>query len=163
MSLMELAQSLQDTEFAIALSSSGYFYPIIEGTHVLSLALAVGTILWIDLRLAGFILRGQSFTRLYAASMPVILVGFASMLITGALLFVARAADVWGSGYFRVKLILLVLCLINVLVYHFIVNRDVAAWDTDDVPPLKARLAGLASLVLWFSVVTVGRLMAYNI
>ena len=163
MSLMELAQSLQDTEFAIALSSSGYIYPLIEGTHVLSLALAVGTILWIDLRLAGFILRGQSFTRLYAASMPVILVGFASMLITGVLLFVARAADVWGSGYFRVKLILLFLCLVNVLVYHFIINRDVAAWDTDEVPPLKARLAGLASLVLWFSVVAVGRLMAYNI
>ncbi|MEY4933026.1 MAG: hypothetical protein RLZZ403_1346 [Pseudomonadota bacterium] len=163
MSLMELAQSLQDTEFAIALSSSGYIYPLIEGTHVLSLALAVGTILWIDLRLAGFILRGQSFTRLYAASMPVILVGFASMLVTGVLLFVARAADVWGSGYFRVKLILLFLCLGNVLVYHFIVNRDVAAWDTDAVPPLRARLAGLASLVLWFSVVAVGRLMAYNI
>ncbi len=59
--------------------------------------------------------------------------------------------------------ILLALCLINVLVYHFIVNRDVARWDTDVVPPLKARISGLASLVLWFSVVTAGRLMAYNI
>jgi hypothetical protein len=163
MSLTDLARSIQDTDFAIALGSSGYVYPIIEGTHVLSLALAVGTIIWIDLRLAGFTMRGQSFSRLYAASMPVLLVGFGLMMLTGLLLFVARAADVWASGYFRVKLILLALCLINVLVYHFIVNRDVAKWDTDAVPPLRARISGLASLVLWFSVVTVGRLMAYNI
>lgn len=163
MSLMDLAQSIQETDLAVALASSGYFYPIIEGTHVLSLALAVGTIIWIDLRLAGFILRGQSFTRLYSASMPVLLVGFGAMFVTGLLLFYARAADVWGSGYFRVKLMLLALCLINVLVYHFVVNRDVAKWDTDVVPPLKARISGLLSLVLWFSVVTAGRLMAYNI
>ena len=163
MSLMDLAQTLQDSGFAVALSSSGYLYPIIEGTHVLSLALAVGTIIWIDLRLAGIAMRGQSFSRLYAASMPVLLVGFGLMMLTGLLLFAARAADVWSSGYFRVKLILLALCLINVLVYHFVINRDVARWDTDVVPPLRARISGLASLVLWFSVVTAGRLMAYNI
>jgi hypothetical protein len=163
MSLMDLAQSLQDTEFAIALSSSGYFYPLIEGTHVLSLALAVGTILWIDLRLAGIAMRGQSITRLYASLQPVLFVGFGSMVITGLLLFIARAADVWGSGYFRVKLVLLALCLVNALVYHFIINRNVESWDTARVPPLPARLAGFISLILWFSVVTVGRLMAYNI
>ena len=64
MSLMDLAQSIQDTDLAVALASSGYFYPVIEGTHVLSLALAVGSIIWIDLRLAGITMRGQSFTRL---------------------------------------------------------------------------------------------------
>ncbi len=53
MSLMDLAQALQDTTFATAISSSGYVYPIIEGTHVLSLALAVGGILWVDLCLPG--------------------------------------------------------------------------------------------------------------
>jgi hypothetical protein len=163
MTLMEMAESLQATDFAVALSSSGYFYPIIEGTHVLSLALAVGSIMWIDLRLLGITLKGQPYTKLYASSMPVIFLGFASMVITGILLFIARAADVWGSGYFRVKLVLLALCLINVLVFHFVINRDVASWDTDPVPPAKARMAGLASLVLWFSVVAVGRLMAYNI
>ncbi len=160
---MDLAQSLQDSEFAIALSSSGYFYPLIEGTHVLSLALAVGTILWIDLRLAGIAMRGQSITRLYASMQPVIFLGFGSMVITGVLLFIARAADVWGSGYFRVKLVLLALCLINILVYHFGINRNGEQWDTASVPPLAVRVAGFISLVLWFSVVAVGRLMAYNI
>jgi hypothetical protein len=163
MSLMDLAQSLQDTEFAIALGSSGYLYPLIEGTHVLSLALAVGTILWIDLRLAGIAMRGQSITRLYASMQPVIFVGFGSMVITGVLLFIARAADVWESGYFRVKLVLLALCLVNVLVYHFIIARHVERWDTASVPPLAVRIAGITSLILWFSVVAVGRLMAYNI
>lgn len=161
--LMELARSLQDTELAIALSSSGYVYPIVEGTHVLSLALAVGSILWIDLRLIGVVLRSYPVTKLYDSMRPVIIIGFASMLITGALLFIARAADVWESGYFRVKLVLLALCLVNVVVFHFVISRDVERWDSAAEPPLPARLAGFASLILWFAVVAVGRLMAYNI
>lgn len=35
--------------------------------------------------------------------------------------------------------------------------------DTASVPPLAVRVAGITSLILWFSVVAVGRLMAYNI
>ena len=160
---MDFARWLENTDFAIALSSSGYVYPIVEGTHVLSLALAVGSILWIDLRLAGFVMRGQSITKLYRSMQPVLFVGFGSMLITGLLLFIARAGSVWASGYFRVKLVLLTLCLVNVLVYHFIISRDVHKWDTMATPPPRVRAAGLISLVLWFSVVPVGRLMAYNI
>jgi hypothetical protein len=35
-------------------------------------------------------------------------------------------------------------------------------WDTDRMPPFRARLAGGISLVLWAGIVVAGRMIAYN-
>lgn len=163
MSLPEIMEWINATAFSTGLRESAYAYPLIEGTHVLSLALSVGMIIWFDLRLVGWAMRGESITGLYASLRPWLFTGFCLMIVTGIVLFVSRAADVWVSGYFRVKLVLLVLCLINVLVYHLTIGRSTAGWDTAGIPPTSARIVGLISLVLWFSVIAVGRIMAYTL
>ena len=54
--LQELCQWLQDLQWATALRESEWMFPIVEGTHLLALAISVGTLMIIDLRLAGFFL-----------------------------------------------------------------------------------------------------------
>jgi hypothetical protein len=50
----------------------------------------------------------------------------------------------------------------NALAFHFTIYRRVADWDNDAVPPMRARLAGFFSLLLWCGVVICGRMQAYN-
>jgi hypothetical protein len=52
---------------------------------------------------------------------------------------------------------------VNTAVYHFTIDRRKSEWDKAAVPPLAAQAAGLLSLVLWFSVVAVGRIFAYHL
>jgi uncharacterized membrane protein len=163
MSLLEFLRSLQASPFSISIRESGLFYPLIEGTHVLSLSLSVGMIFWFDLRLTGLTMRGESISGLYRSLRPWIFTGFSLMVTTGVLLFLTRAADVWQNGFFRVKLALLLLALVNVLTYHLLIGKSSRGWDTANTPPGSARVAGFISLLLWFSVVAVGRIMAYNL
>ena len=107
--LLHWCQWLQATEFATSLRESGYFYPLIEGTHVVGLALSVGTIMWFDLRLAGVAWKKSSVSEVFLQLRPVMFVGFALMFATGALLFSARAPEAFASFYFRTKMALLVL------------------------------------------------------
>ena len=44
-----------------------------------------------------------------------------------------------------------------------IVGRRRDEWDGAGRPPARARLAGGVSLVLWFAIIAVGRVMAYNL
>jgi len=44
-----------------------------------------------------------------------------------------------------------------------IADRQRHEWDTAGRPPLRARLAGGVSLVLWFGIIAAGRIMAYNL
>jgi hypothetical protein len=89
--------------------------------------------------------------------------GFGLMVVTGILLFWAHALKCYESGYFRIKLLLLLLAALNVIVFHSTIDRRRAAWDESPRPPLQARLAGLASLLIWLGVVAAGRLMAYTL
>jgi hypothetical protein len=162
MTFPDALQWIHSSGFSRGLRESA-FYPFIEGTHVLSLSLSVGLILWFDLRLTGLALRQDSISGLYSSLRPWIFLGFTLMVSSGLTLFVARATDVWASPYFRVKLVLLSLCLLNVLIYHLMVGKSSKNWDIGVSPPISARAAGVMSLLLWFSVIAVGRIMAYNL
>jgi hypothetical protein len=161
--LFEWCRWLESTEWAMALSASGYAYPLVEGSHVMALALSVGAVVWFDLRLLGWTMRDDRVSEVFDQVRPWMFAGFAVMFITGALLFATRATDAYASGFFRLKVSLLVLGVVNVAVFHGTVDRRRHEWDADARPPLRARLAGGVSLVLWFSIIAAGRIMAYNL
>ncbi|OFV92852.1 MAG: hypothetical protein A3G76_01220 [Acidobacteria bacterium RIFCSPLOWO2_12_FULL_65_11] len=46
--------------------------------------------------------------------------------------------------------------------YHVTIHRRLPEWDRDPVPPARARLAGLLSLLFWAIVITAGRTTAYT-
>jgi hypothetical protein len=161
--LLQWCQWLQDAPFGTAIRVSAYAYPLIEGSHVLGLALSVGTILWFDLRLLGVAMRRDRVSDVFNQLRPWMGAGFLLMIVTGTLLFSARAADAYASNYFRIKIGLLVLGALNVLIFHTTIDRQREQWDAAERPPFRARLAGLLSLVLWFSIIAAGRIMAYNL
>jgi hypothetical protein len=136
-------------------------FPIVEGTHVLAIAISVGAIVLLDLRLVGWGLRGTRVSSLFEQLRPWALFGFGVMFLTGILLFVSEPVKCVTTASFLVKTGLLLLAGVNALVFDRGVYPSVAGWDTDDVLPARARFAGAASLVLWFGVIFCGRWTAY--
>jgi Family of unknown function (DUF6644) len=163
MSLLEWCQWLQNTPVGAGIRESAYVYPFIEGSHVMGLALSVGTVMWFDLRLLGVAMRRDKVTDVFEQLRPWMALGFTIMFVTGALLFASRAVDAYESLYFRIKLGLLALGAMNVVLFHTTIDRQRGEWDADAAPPAGARLAGALSLVLWFGIIAAGRIMAYNL
>lgn len=161
MSLFEICQVLEQTAISTLVRESAF--PYVDGAHVLGLSLSVGTIMWFDLRLLGAAMRTRPVSEVFQDLKAWMFAGFGIMFLTGALLFSAHATKVYANGYFRVKMALLILAGVNTAVYHLMVDRRRSQWDSASVPPLAARAAGLLSLVLWFSVVAVGRIFAYHL
>jgi hypothetical protein len=161
--LLEWCRWLENTEWARALSESGYAYPLVEGSHVMALAISVGAVVWFDLRLLGWTMRDDRVSEVFNQVRPWMFLGFAVMFVTGVLLFATRATDAYQSPFFRLKLALLVLGAINIALFHTTVDRQRDEWDLHARPPRRARLAGGVSLVLWFSIIAAGRIMAYNL
>jgi hypothetical protein len=157
MSLFEMCQWIQDTQVGTAIRESILVYPIILAVHVLALTVSVGTLMWFDLRLLGLKMRSQRVTEVYRQLMPVMLGGFLVMFATGGLLFWALAAKCYGNIYFRIKLTALLFAAVNAGVYHLTTERTIANWDTAPVPPPRARMAGLISMICWIVVIGAGR------
>jgi uncharacterized membrane protein YbaN (DUF454 family) len=88
--------------------------------------------------------------------------GFVVMVITGVLLFYAIPVRSYQSVWFRMKVVLLILAGLNAWTFHNTVYRNVRDWDVTEAVPRRARLAGIASLVLWAGIIVFGRMIAYN-
>jgi hypothetical protein len=162
MDLHSFFQWLQDTPGSVFIRESTLFYPLVETTHVLTLCLFLGLIALWDLRLVGVGLRGIPVSQVSARLLPWALFGFVVMAISGSLLFYSGPLKAAGNIFFRIKVAMIVLTGLNALLFHLTIEKRVATWDNDPVPPAKARLAGVLSLVLWSGVVICGRMQAYN-
>lgn len=153
---------LDGTAGSVAIRESTLLYPIVETTHVLTLCLFLGMIALLDFRLLGVGLRGVPVSEVARQLLPWALAGVALMAASGMLLFYSGPVRAAGNIFFRIKMAMIALAGINALLFHFTIYRRVADWDCDPRPPLRARLAGFCSLLLWSGVVICGRMQAYN-
>jgi hypothetical protein len=161
MSPLAFFEQLADTPWSMALHESEIAYSILESTHVWSLVLFFGLVIIFDLRLLGWAFQKVPVSEFSRRLLPWTVLGFVLMVISGTLLVYAIPVRSYQNLFFRFKMILMLLAGINVLIFH---SRypGVPKWDNDAKPPLRARLAGAFSLVLWVCIVASGRMIAYN-
>jgi hypothetical protein len=160
--LARACQWLYETKIGSGIRESVWVFPIVEGTHLLGIALSVGLLCWFDLRLLGLVLRDQPVSKIWNQVMPVAFIGFALMFVSGLLLFWAEAITAYRSVHFWIKLGLLVLAGINALRFETTAHKNMAEWDLAPVPPFQARMTGAISLILWTAIIITGRTMAYS-
>ena len=156
-------QWMQNSDIGTGIRESIWLFPIVETTHVLALALSVGVLIWFDLRLMGWGMKHQPVSQVHKQIMPVALIGFIVMFISGILLFWSEAEKCYLSGFYRAKMVFLVLAGVNAAVFEFTTKKSIEDWDKYPIPPVKARLAGLFSIVTWTAVIVAGRATAYNL
>jgi hypothetical protein len=129
--------------------------------HVFAIALVLGTIAIVDLRLLGFASPRRPFAELSRRVLPFTWTAFVIAVITGALLFISRASDYVANPVFWIKMLVIVFAGINMMVFEFNTVRSVQEWALKPPPP--ARLAGGISIACWVLVVALGRLIGFTL
>lgn len=152
---------IESTALALAMRKSIWLYPAVETVHIIGLALLVGSIAVLDLRLLG-LSRSLPVRKLAAHVLPWTLASFLLIVPSGLLMFIAHAGDFIANPVFALKMGLILAAGTNAALFHAGVFRGVAAWDVDVMPPLAARASAALSLLFWVSVIACGRLLAYT-
>lgn len=160
--MRDLILWLDGTAWSIGLRESLLLWPMLEASHVMTLMLFVGTILFVDLRLLGLVFTNTPISAVDKKVLPLTMLGFVILVITGLLLFYAKPLTYYNNIYFRLKLILIAVAMINIMVFHFRVQKNQAAWDEAPTPPTNVRIIAAISLSTWLIVVIFGRLIAYG-
>ena len=154
---------MQVSDIGTGIRESVWTFPIVETTHVLALAISTGILIWFDFRLLGWGMKHQPISLIHKQIMPYAVFGFLVMFVTGVLLFWSEAEKCYLSGFFRAKVLFLFLAGFNALIFEFKTKKTIEEWDKYPVPPIKARLAGLLSIISWAAVIIAGRATAYNL
>jgi len=144
------------SKFTDLMLVSKYWWAFIMDLHFIGLALLIGTVGILNLRVLGFEKRltGASLHRL----MPWAMAGFGINVLTGTLAFIGMPAYYAFDVAFWLKILAVLLLGLNAAVFYLTdAFRSVERLGPgDDAPPLAKVVAG-SSLFLWFAVITLGR------
>lgn len=162
MDLTPLVEAAQNSAVSEWLRTSLKAVAIVNAFHVLSLATVFGTIFIVDLRLLGYPSVQRSFSRMHHDLLRWTWLAFGIAAVTGVLMFMVNAVTYQRNTAFWLKMGALVLAGINMLVFEYGAMKNAASWDKGVMPPNAARLAGALSIVLWVSVIVLGRYIGFT-
>jgi len=155
---MSPIDALAASALARAMQESRWLAPAALAAHLGGVAVLLGTIAVVDLRLLG-LWRGLSVRRLAGRLLPWTAASFLVIVPAGLLMFVAHAGELIDSGVFALKMGFILAASVNAGIFHAGAYRGAAAWDAGRMPPPAARLAGGLSLALWLGVLACGFLL----
>lgn len=135
-----------------SIASHGWAYPALEVVHICGIALLLGNLVLLELRVFG---RGaglpvQDLARL---SLGLAAAGFSLAAASGLLMFASQAAELLTNRAFTLKMLLLFAAGCNAAWFH----------GRNSLVKLDAMARGqmLLSTVIWLAVVACGRWIAY--
>lgn len=155
-----LFRGLEASAIAGFVRGSVWLYPAAEVLHIIGFVVLVGVAFVFDLRLLG-LLRSLPITDAVRHLTRWARRSFMVVVPTGFVLFMVDATSLAANSAFQLKLILIAGAGLNAGVFHWVTFRGADTWASNASLPLPARLAGVLSILLWFSVIACGRLIAY--
>lgn len=157
MSLLPFFQWCDTSWLGVAIRTSTWAFALIECFHLLGMVCLLGSLVAIDLRLLGLGIRDQPVARVAATLEPLMLIGLTAMVLSGAMLFSSEAIKCYQNAAFPWKMVFLALASIT----WFTIHRRITRLDEGRIGPLRGKLLGALSLILWFGVALAGRAIAY--
>jgi hypothetical protein len=137
-----------------------WIWPLCETLHFMGLALLMGVVGVLDLRMLGMAkeLPLGPLQRL----MPFAILGFAINLITGCLFFAGDPFQYIHNVAFAFKLIFIGLAGVNVILFYVTgLYRRVDSVAAGHDVPVAAKVAAAASLFFWTGVMYWGRMLPF--
>ncbi len=133
--------------------SHPWAYPALEVLHIVGIALLLGNLLLLELRVWGFgpELPVPALARL---ALRLSLLGFALIACSGLLMFAGKPEELLASRVFVIKMGLVLLGALNALWFH--ARGSLQRLDRG------ARLQTAVSMGLWLAVIICGRWIAYE-
>lgn len=162
MLLDSLLPHLEKSALSEAIRSLGtWSYAVINLVHILSVAILLGAIFILDLRLLGW-RRHINFGDVSAMTLPFAWVGFFGAVVSGICMLSVNASEYVGNPFLIIKFAALFIVLLNA----FLISK-VSVWKLRSgvVPTGRTNIVlaafGLVSLLCWLTVASAGRMIAY--
>ena len=156
---MTPSNPIEALALARAMRESLWLYPSVEIVHISGFVMLVGSVVMFDLRVLG-LSRAIPVRSLARHLLPWSVAALVLIVPSGLAMFAAHASDFLGNRAFQLKMALLLAAGLNAVAFHTGPYQTVAAWNTEVAAPWTAKASVALSLVLWFSIISCGRLLA---
>lgn len=156
MTLLDVFISLEEMWIGEAIRTSYWLFPFIEAIHLVGLALLGGTVIVVDLRMLGLVLRSQSVQSVFLNARPYFILALVTMFATGIPLALSEMLKLYYNFSWWVKISTLGIAIL----FTFFIKQPIVL--KTQASTLTIGFLGLISLALWFTVAGAGRWIGFS-
>jgi uncharacterized membrane protein len=143
-------------KFTQLMTINDWWWGFLMGVHFMGLALIIGTVGVLDVRIMGFI-KQVPFAPLHRF-LPWAMIGLGVNILTGLMAFIGQPMNYIYSVSFWLKMIVLMLLGLNAAVFYLTnIFPEVEHLGAGEDAPMSAKLVAASSLILCFGLVVFGR------
>lgn len=150
--LEPLFQWISELAVSRAIGESLWIYPLVQAIHLVFLAIFLGAVLMVDLRLLGRGFTQQPVSQVARDARPWFIGGLTGLVLTGIPQLMQNAMREYFAEFFWWKMYLLAAALVFTVVVRSRVTRA-------PIAPPYAKAVGLISIALWAGVAISARLI----
>jgi hypothetical protein len=159
--VLKFAEWLQATPFSVAIQSTLWVTPLLQTIHIVMIGIVFVSMLNVALRVLGQIRTDEALADIWRRSAPWFWSALAIMAATGLVLTISEPIRQVTALSFWLKMSLLAIGIVSALAFGRVVGS--AAGPADAVLPSRARVVAVATVLLWLTIIFLGRSIAYDV
>ena len=154
----EFCDWLSHTAASNVIANVPWIIPATQTVHIMAVTVVMAPMMMFDLRLIGVAGQRQSISAMANRFVPLVWPSLLVLLLTGTILTVGEPGRELLSDAFRLKMVLVVLVSAITFYLQRRLKKDDMFWDTHRY---AAILWGGISLLMWLTILSAGRWIAY--
>lgn len=156
------ADWLSRTPLSVAIQTYEWIIPAVQSVHIVAIGITLASVFMIDLRVLGFAGRDQTLGQTTARFGPWLTWALCVLLATGGVMVVGEPVRELMAFSFWFKMCLVVVGVAIAAAFQISLKRDEHRWETSLVHHWRTRVLAVFTLVVWISIVFLGRFIAYD-
>src|SRR5271166_2685881 len=160
--LSDVSKWLAATSLSHTIQTVGWIIPVLQTIHILCVAVLFSSAVLVDLRIWRVLQRDVPLLDVGRRFLPLIWPVVLVLLVTGSLLIVGEPRRSLLNSTFYIKMALLAFALVLTGLLQRSLTSAPGFWERDIGRRIAGRMAAVASIVAWSSIIFAGRFIAYT-
>ena len=136
--------------------------PTIQSIHIVGIAMVMGSVLMIDLRILGWAWADQTLRQTTNRFGPWLSASLCLLLVTGLLMVVGEPVRELVTFSFWLKMTLVAVGALAATIFQRTLRRYEQQWEDTLVHRRAIKALAIVTFLIWVFVIILGRLIAYD-
>jgi putative copper export protein len=161
--IQQFADWLSQTSLSILIQThNAWVIPTIQSIHIVAIGVVLSSVLMIDLRILGWAGHDQTLRETTNRFGPWLSWALLVLLFTGGLMVIGEPVRELLSFSFWLKMSLVAVSTLIVTILRIALKSNERHWEQTLVSRRTVKSFAILTLLIWVSIVILGRLIAYD-
>jgi len=153
---------LAQTRASLAIQTNLWVIPTVQSFHIAGIGIVMASVFMMDLRILGWAGQDQTLSQTARRFGPWMWGALTVLLCTGILMVIGEPVRELMSLAFWLKMSMLTIGIFTAILFQRALSRNEREWEQSRVHLRSTRFLAMLTFLVWFSVIFLGRLIAYD-